>query len=145
MSQIDVFLGGSCNPTTWRKDLAIPRLEKAGISFYNPQVEDWSEKLVAIEAAAKQEAEVLLFVIDQQTRALASIMEATEHICQGRDIFLVIQEIVDGTEINNQKITGGELKDLNRVRAYLRDLAQRDRITVYASVEEAIDTIVERF
>lgn len=32
----DVFLGGSCNPTTWRKDLAIPYLQDAGVSFYNP-------------------------------------------------------------------------------------------------------------
>lgn len=32
----DVFLGGSCNPTTWRKDLAVPYLQEAGVSFYNP-------------------------------------------------------------------------------------------------------------
>lgn len=32
----EVFLGGSCNPTTWRADVAIPALGKLGISFYNP-------------------------------------------------------------------------------------------------------------
>lgn len=32
----EVFLGGSCNPTTWRADVAVPTLEKLGISFYNP-------------------------------------------------------------------------------------------------------------
>ena len=32
----EVFLGGSCNPTTWRADVAIPALNKLGISFYNP-------------------------------------------------------------------------------------------------------------
>lgn len=32
----EVFLGGSCNPTTWRADVAIPTLNKLGISFYNP-------------------------------------------------------------------------------------------------------------
>jgi sodium-dependent dicarboxylate transporter 2/3/5 len=32
----EVFLGGSCNPTTWRADVAIPALQKLGISFYNP-------------------------------------------------------------------------------------------------------------
>lgn len=35
-SKCDVFLGGSCNPTTWRTDTAIPELEKQGITFYNP-------------------------------------------------------------------------------------------------------------
>jgi len=36
LNSYDVFLGGSCNPTTWRKDLAIPYLQDAGVSFYNP-------------------------------------------------------------------------------------------------------------
>ena len=31
-----VFLGGSCNPTTWRKDIAIPFLTQHRITFYNP-------------------------------------------------------------------------------------------------------------
>lgn len=35
-SKCDVFLGGSCNPTTWRTDTAIPELQKHGITFYNP-------------------------------------------------------------------------------------------------------------
>lgn len=32
----EVFLGGACNPTTWRADVAVPTLKKLGISFYNP-------------------------------------------------------------------------------------------------------------
>lgn len=32
----EVFLGGSCNPTTWRADVAVPTLNKLGISFFNP-------------------------------------------------------------------------------------------------------------
>lgn len=35
-SNCEVFLGGSCNPTTWRTDTAIPELKKQGITFYNP-------------------------------------------------------------------------------------------------------------
>jgi len=35
-AQVEVFLGGSCNPTTWRADVAIPALQELGISFYNP-------------------------------------------------------------------------------------------------------------
>lgn len=33
-----VFLGGSCDPTTWRADIAVPRFIKANIPFFNPQV-----------------------------------------------------------------------------------------------------------
>lgn len=35
-SECQVFLGGSCNPTTWRSDLAIPFLEEKGITYFNP-------------------------------------------------------------------------------------------------------------
>jgi hypothetical protein len=63
-----VFLGGSCNPTTWRADLAIPKFKEHDIKFYNPQVDDWSPELVAIEAKAKDEASILLFFIDDKTR-----------------------------------------------------------------------------
>lgn len=35
-TKVEVFLGGSCNPTTWRADVAIPELKKLGISFFNP-------------------------------------------------------------------------------------------------------------
>lgn len=48
-----VFLGGSCNPTTWRKNIAIPYLEKHGVTFYNPQVDVWYPELMDIEEEAK--------------------------------------------------------------------------------------------
>lgn len=35
-SDYEVFLGGSCNPTTWRKDIAVPRLSAKGIRYFNP-------------------------------------------------------------------------------------------------------------
>lgn len=34
----EVFLGGACNPTTWRHSIAIPFFELRGVSYYNPQV-----------------------------------------------------------------------------------------------------------
>ncbi len=136
-----VFLGGSCNPTTWRKDVAIPILEAAAVTYYNPQVDDWSPELVDIEAKAKAEAVILLFVIDSQTRAIASILEATEMIMAGRDVVLVIDQIADGTEIGGQKVTGSELKDLNRARTYLIDLAIRHKADVFARVADAVTAV----
>jgi len=71
----DVFLGGSCNPTTWRKDEAIPLLQREGITYYNPQVEEWFPELIEIEEQAKQAATMHFFVVDNQTRAVASMVE----------------------------------------------------------------------
>ena len=46
-TKAQVFLGGSCNPTTWRKDIAIPMLEAAGVAFYNPQMPDWYVRVIS--------------------------------------------------------------------------------------------------
>jgi len=76
-----VFLGGACNPTTWRQDTAIPMLEEAGVAYFNPQVDDWSERHAALiaegvaggmmehEATQKTTSFVLLFVFSDKTRA----------------------------------------------------------------------------
>ncbi len=134
-----IFLGGSCNPTTWRKDTAMPSLEAADVTFYNPQVDDWHEGLVQLEADAKAESEILLFVIDGQTRAIASILEATEYTMAGRNVLLVIDNMVDGIELDGEKVTGRQLKDLNRARSYLRDLASRhDNARVFETLEQAV-------
>lgn len=46
MEAPEVFLGGSCNPTTWRADVAIPELEKLDISFFNPVSHDQVSRLI---------------------------------------------------------------------------------------------------
>ena len=51
---VQVFLGGSCNPTKWRYEIAIPILNKNNISFYNPQVEEWNPDLVEVENYQKK-------------------------------------------------------------------------------------------
>jgi hypothetical protein len=120
-----VFLGGSCNPTTWRRDEAIPYLETHHVRFYNPQVADWNAELVILEALAKTHAELCLFVIDDQTRAIASMIEAAEFIAGEREVVVVIKDIPLDTCINNEKVAPNERRDLNRARAYLADIAQR--------------------
>lgn len=141
-TSINVFLGGSCNPTTWRKDTAMPALDKGGVTYYNPQVDDWCEELVVIEAKAKEEANILLFVIDPLTRALASIVEATEYICSGREVILVINQVAPGTVIGGDTLTVREIKDLNRSRSYLKELAQRHGTQVFTTVNSAIKHII---
>ena len=71
----EVFLGGSCNPTTWRKDTAIPVLHGAGITYFNPQVDEWFPELIEVEEQAKMAASLLFFVVDNQTRAISSMVE----------------------------------------------------------------------
>merc|ERR1712166_282961 len=55
----EVFLGGSCNPTTWRRDTAIPLLEQAQVTFYNPQQDKWVPEMAQLESVAKGGCDVL--------------------------------------------------------------------------------------
>ena len=141
-SAVKVFLGGSCNPTTWRQDIAIPALEAAGITYYNPQVEDWTPELVEVEACAKRDATMLLFVIDAKTRAVASMNEVVEEICRGREVALVVQEMEEGNELAEG--SPNLLKDLNRGRVYLRDIAKRYGVMCFKSIEHAVQYVVQR-
>ena len=87
-----VFLGGSCNPTTWRKDIVIPELKRLGITYYNPQVDHWAPELIELENQAKQNCEILFFVVDNQTRAIASMMEIAFIAATKRKLILVISD-----------------------------------------------------
>ena len=140
-----VFLGGSCNPTTWRRDVAIPILEKARRGYFNPQTDNWFPELIEIEASAKDECHVLLFVIDCQTRSIASMLEAVEYIMRGRRVVLVVENIPDGLYIDGQEVTGRQLKDLNRARGFLTDIVVRhpDNAVVFDSVSEACHYIAD--
>ena len=114
----------------------------ADVTFFNPQVENWTEACVAIEADNKMCAHTLLFVVGAETRAVASMIEASEYIAGGRNVVLVLQDIADGAEIGGAAVTGGELKDLNRGRRYLADVASRHGTPSFATVEEAVDHII---
>ncbi|KAL9705372.1 hypothetical protein quinque_008890 [Culex quinquefasciatus] len=84
----EVFLGGSCNPTTWRADIAIPTLNLLGISFYNPQVSEWTPDLLELEHRAKEKARVLFF---PQQKILNETLLADEYMDLSRNQLLLRQ------------------------------------------------------
>jgi len=135
--QYEVFLGGSCNPTTWRRDEAIPRLKELGITYYNPQVASWHPGLIALEEEAKQSAQVLFFVIDNQTRAVSSMLEASYLAASGRKLVLVVSG--PWQTICGEAITNTEYCDLTRTQNYLQDLVERQGLPVFDSISSALD------
>lgn len=150
-----VFLGGACNPTTWRQDIAIPFLTEHGCEFYNPQIDDWSEQdaackaagfaggIMEVEAIHKKESSVLLFVFDSATRAIATLNEAVEFMMAGgRHVVLVEGWLEPGTVIAGQAVSESEARDINEARHRLFKVA-RDRGTpVYGTIEAAMINIV---
>lgn len=76
-----IFLGGTCNESTWR-DALIPLLEKAGISYFNPVVDDWTPECQEEERRQKQLCNIHLYVITKEMTGSFSIAEAVDSAWQ---------------------------------------------------------------
>ncbi|CAB3238499.1 unnamed protein product [Arctia plantaginis] len=134
----EVFLGGSCNPTTWRSDIAIPILKKMGITYFNPQVEDWSTELVEVEHRAKAAARALLFVLDSETRAVAACVEAAHLAAAPRDLLLVLRPYSRHQTIGHEAISDHEYVELSRARATLQEAVERRGLPAFTDIPSAL-------
>lgn len=138
----DVFLGGSCNPTTWRAELAIPQLKKLNISYYNPQMSTWHPGMVVVEEAAKESSRVLFFVIDNQTRAVASMVEACYLVSSCRKLMLIVNALTNSSlKICDDALSPAECEELNQTRAYLSELVELMGLPLFLSVPAALGSI----
>ncbi|CRK87613.1 CLUMA_CG001409, isoform A [Clunio marinus] len=138
----EVFLGGSCNPTTWRADVAMPELKKLGISFYNPQVSQWTPDLIALEHRAKEKARVLFFVMDSETRASAGAIEAAHIAGQNqKPLILVLHPYKRNQKILNESISEEEYLDLSRNQKLLKQLVTRRGLPVLDSILTGLQKI----
>lgn len=138
----EVFLGGSCNPTTWRADIAIPTLNLLGISFYNPQVSEWTPDLLELEHRAKEKARVLFFVMDSQTRSTAGAIEVA-HIAgkNSKRLVLVLLPYKPQQKILNEPLSADEYMDLSRNQLLLRQLMKRRGLPVLDNIPLALEYI----
>ncbi|XP_050353841.1 uncharacterized protein LOC126775777 isoform X2 [Nymphalis io] len=134
----EVFLGGSCNPTTWRSDIAIPMLKKMGITYFNPQVDDWSTELIEVEHRAKAEARALLFVLDSETRAVAASVEAAHLAAAPRDLLLVLRPYSRHQTIGRETISDQEYIELSRARATLQEAVERRGLPAFTDIPAAL-------
>ena len=57
-------------------------LRKNGISYINPHVSGYNQRLIPIQVAAREKCRILLYVITHRTRSLSSMIEVSRG-CQG--------------------------------------------------------------
>ena len=53
----------------------MPAFRKSGLSYYNPQMNEWSTRYIPLEAAVKDSCRLLLYVITDDTRGVTSMLE----------------------------------------------------------------------
>jgi hypothetical protein len=103
-----VFLGGTCNNSTWR-DRLIPMLE---IDYFNPVVEDWTPECQQEEIRQKNEiCDIHLYVITPKMKGVFSIAEVIESAMTGEKkcVFCILG--VDG----NEEFDKAQIKSLEAV------------------------------
>src|SRR5215472_10456384 len=110
-----VFLGGACGATDWRRRIAIPLLEQAGVTYYDPQlgIGEWTPAREATEMQAKEAAEVLLYIVSSQTRGVATCAEAAHALGSGRTVSLAVADIGPCDLIDGNVLSKHERDDLN--------------------------------
>ena len=83
-----VFLGGTCNNSTWRDEL-LPMLDSEKIDAFNPVVDDWNEEAQANEDYHKANDEYMLYVITPEMKGVYSIFEIAMLSCKKQDKLIV--------------------------------------------------------
>jgi Nucleoside 2-deoxyribosyltransferase like len=136
-----VFLGGSCGDSDWRRRVAIPAHDAAGVSWFDPQVAPgaWTARHEAEDERRKDDADVLVFVIEGGTRAIASCGEAAYLIGAGRRVAVAVADVPDGATIAGARIGAVERADLNRGRSLVRAMAARHGVPVFADAAGAVE------
>lgn len=115
-----VFLGGTCNNSTWRDQL-IPLLESNNINYYNPVVEDWTPDCIIEEERQKNdECNVHLYVITKEMKGVYSIAEAVESNFNNEKttIFQIMPDKFDKGQMKSLKATV-DLIERNNGFAYI--------------------------
>jgi hypothetical protein len=74
MKKTKVFLGGTCNDSTWRETL-IPKLK---IDYFNPVVKDWTPECQQKEIEERQNCDYCLYVITPKMTGIYSIAEVAD-------------------------------------------------------------------
>lgn len=74
MTKTKVFLGGTCNNSTWR-DKLIPLLK---IDYFNPVVDDWTPECQDEEIRQRESCDYCLYTITPKMTGVYSIAEVVD-------------------------------------------------------------------
>ena len=71
---VKVFLGGTCNESTWRDEL----IKMLKIDYFNPVVDDWTEECMEEELRQRDLCDYVLYVITPEMAGVYSIAEVID-------------------------------------------------------------------
>lgn len=110
MAKGKVFLGGTCNESTWRNRMMI-HLHEEGLEWFNPVVDDWTEDCMKQEIKERQACDFCLYTITPKMTGVYSVAEVVDDSNKRpeRTVFVLLRD--DGKEHFN----AGQWRSLNAV------------------------------
>ena len=119
MAKSRVFLGGTCNGTTWRDDL----VKDLKVDYFNPVVEDWTPEAQDIEMDEKENrCNIHLYVITDNMKGVFSIAEAVDS-AHNKKVDTILQVMPKGFKDHELKSLKAvvDLFNLRGGKAYVDD------------------------
>ena len=102
-----VFLGGTCNESTWREQIIL----LLNIDYFNPVVDDWTPECMVEELKQREECELCLYVITPKMTGVYSIAEVIDDSNKRPSRTIFVRLFKDG----NETFTTGQWKSLGAV------------------------------
>ncbi len=108
-----VFLGGTCNETTWRDKLKL----MLRISYFDPVVDDWNEKAQQEEIKMREICDFVLYTVTPKMTGVYAIAEAVDDSNKRpyKTIFCYLEK--DGNDI----FDNGQLRSLKSVARMIKE------------------------
>lgn len=122
-----VFLGGTCNESSWRNDL----IKKLEINYFNPVVDDWTEECMAEEIKQRESCDFVLYTITPKMTGVYSIAEVIDDSNKRphKTLFCLLEED------DEQQFTNGQLKSLKQVAEMVKRNGGRTFISLHSVAE----------
>ncbi len=125
-----VFLGGTCNESTWRDEL-IPMLK---MDYFNPVVDDWTEECHQEELRQREICDYCLYTITPRMTGVYSIAEVVDDSNKRPEktilCILPYGELTDEGKFDF--FTIGQMKSLGRVG----EMVEKNGGKVFGSLEQ---------
>lgn len=108
-----VFLGGTCNESTWRDEL----IKHLKIDYFNPVVDDWTPECQEEEIRQREACDICLYVITPRMTGVYAIAEVVDDSNKRprQTVFCFAKH--DIIEENRVSFTDGQMRSLASVGA----------------------------
>ena len=126
--KIKVFLGGTCNDSSWRDEI-ISKLDRKVVDYFNPVVDDWTPECMDEEIKQRRICDYCLYVITPRMTGVYSIAEVVDDSNKRpkKTLFCYLTEDsnpnndLTSVHLEKLKFTDSQIRSLNQVSNMVRN------------------------